>query len=90
MSTPIQSISHRFFEKQSDLFEFKKAFVINPEDIYLSIEPIFDEITYVCLREDQRNDACKNTSIINFLNSTLEPQSDIFLVLPKAKKLTEL
>ncbi|MCJ8315335.1 MAG: methyltransferase [Saccharospirillaceae bacterium] len=90
MSTPIQSISHRFFEKQSELFEYKKAFVINPEDIYLSIEPLFDEITYVCIREDQTNDKCKNTSIINFLNTKLEAQSDIFLVLPKAKKLTEI
>ena len=90
MSTPIHSISHRFFEKQSDLFEFKKAFVINPEDIYSSIEPLFDEITYVCLREDQHNQACKNISIINFLNTELEPQSNVFLVLPKAKKLTEI
>jgi len=90
LSTPILSISRRFFEKQSHLFEFKKTYVINPEDLYSSIESLFDDITYVCLREDQKNEACKNVSIINFLNSNLEKNSNVILILPKAKKLTEI
>ncbi|BCE01386.1 methyltransferase [Marinicellulosiphila megalodicopiae] len=90
MNTPIQSVIQRFVEQNTNIFDHNHAIVINPENIFQSITPFFEQVTYVCLREDQVNAQCQHLSIIDFLNDPKIDQSELILILPKAKKLTEI